>query len=85
VSYVIKVTIGRANQTGPGRMKAALLVPRVTADPAVNLARIERMAADGVASGASPSSRLAALPLRQALLRPGPLGMPRNCRSTPSA
>ena len=33
-------------------MKAALLVPRVTADPAVNLARIERMAADGVASGA---------------------------------
>ena len=33
-------------------MKAALLAPRVTADPAVNLARIERMAADGVASGA---------------------------------
>ena len=32
-------------------MKAALLVPRVTAEPTVNLDRVEQMAADAAGSG----------------------------------
>ncbi|HBK59375.1 MAG TPA: carbon-nitrogen hydrolase family protein [Firmicutes bacterium] len=39
-------------------MKAAMLVPRVTADPAANLDRVEQMAADAAGSGA----RLVLLP-----------------------
>ena len=33
-------------------LKAALLVPRVTADPAANLDRVEQMTADAAGSGA---------------------------------
>ena len=61
-------------------MKAALLVPRVTADPAVNLARIERMAADAVLSGARlillPEGVLTGLANNDDPIHDLPLGQP---------